>query len=45
MVRGTWVSCAWAEVYFLFGAREAGSQCLLMSVCLAYHLARRMRDA
>ena len=24
VVRGTWVSCAWAEVYFLFGAREAG---------------------
>ena len=23
VVRGTWVSCAWAEVYFLFGAREA----------------------
>ena len=27
VVRGTWVSCAWAEVYFLFGAREAGVLC------------------
>ena len=44
VVRRTWVSCGWAEVYFLFGAREAGYQCLLMRVCLVYHLAGRMRS-
>ena len=27
VVCGTWVSCAWAEVDFLFGAREAGVLC------------------